>query len=253
MRRDLIAAGLLWLLATLAAVAATYLLMDPFPVQGAEEAKDLDLAFVAMSYMAAPVFGLVVAAISYSVLRFRTTGTPTEDGPAITGEGGIPRLWVVLTSVLAVVVIIYPGLIGLAELREDETAEMEVNITGVSWQWLVEYPETGVRVSGDDELVLPADTRIRFNITALDVLHSFWVPAFRQKIDAVPGITTTMYVTTLGPGGGPTDREAAYRVQCAELCGLRHAEMVMPVRVVERDAFTAWLGARQNNATASAR
>ncbi len=99
-----------------------------------------------------------------------------------------------------------------------------------------------------DELVLPDETRIRFDVTALDVLHSFWVPAFRQKIDAVPGQTTTVYVTTKGLGD-PSD--AAYRLQCAELCGLHHGTMAMPVRVLGADDFGEWL--KSKGATAQAR
>ena len=88
--------------------------------------------------------------------------------------------------------------------------------------------------------MLPAETRIKFNITSDDVLHSFWIPAFGPKIDAVPGLTTELYITTLEPGGPETDK-AGYRAQCAELCGLSHTEMVMPVRVVEHDEFDTWL------------
>ena len=247
MRRDLTAAGVVWLLVTLASAAATYFLMDPFPTQGAEEAKELDDAFLVMTYMASPVFGLVFAAVTYSVIRFRSPGQPTEDGPAISGEGAVPRVWLVLTTILAVVVMIYPGLIGLAELRADETSELDISVTGMMWQWVIEYPDSEVRISGKDTMVLPADTRIKFDITSLDVVHSFWVPAFRQKIDAVPGQTTTMYLTMADPSD-PEDPEAAYRLQCAELCGLLHSDMVLPVQVVEREAFESWLNEKSQSA-----
>ena len=91
----------------------------------------------------------------------------------------------------------------------------------------------------EHELVVPVDTRIRFDVTSIDVLHSFWVPAFGMKIDAVPGRTTEMFVTTERTGDYADD--STLRAQCAELCGLSHAEMAMPVRVVERAEFDAWV------------
>ena len=244
MRRDVAVIGMFRLGVTLASVAVIGLLMDPFPVQGAEEAEFIDTAFIAMTYIAAPVFGLVIAVVAHSVLVHRSSGPQDGDGELITGSGPtawVPRVWLGATTVLAVVVMIYPGLTGLAELRSDKTSELEVTMTAFQFGWLAEYAGRGVRVSGQNELVLPAETRIRFDVTALDVLHGFWIPAFRTKIDAVPGQTTTLYITTTDPGPDERDTDHAYRVQCAELCGLLHARMTMPVRVVEAAEFEAWI------------
>ena len=121
-------------------------------------------------------------------------------------------------------------------------------MTAYQFAWLAEYPEQNVRVAGPKELVLPAHTRIRFDITALDVVHSFWVPVFRSKMDAVPGQITTLYITTTDPGSPATD--SGYRVQCAELCGLLHARMTMPVRVLPQAEFQQWLTQQQAAAKA---
>lgn len=244
MRRDLTVAAAIWAVVTALAVAAIYFLLDPFPTHGAEEATLIDDAFFTLTYMATPVFGLVVAALGYSVLRFRTTGDPVEDGPPIFGGVAIPVAWVAVTSALAIVVMIHPGLTGLFELRSDQTADLQVNVTGFRWAWTVEYPESGVRVTSPaDELVLPAFRRIQFNVSAIegDVLHSFWVPAFRVKADAVPGQVQRMFVT-LDRTGSPDD--IAYRVQCAEFCGLFHAGMAMDVRVLEPEEFDAWIASK---------
>lgn len=250
MRRDLTITGIIWVVVTALAAAATYVLLDPFPTHGAEEATLIDNAFFTLTYMATPVFGLVIAALAYSILRFRTVGDPTEDGPPMLGGVAIPVAWVVVTSALAIVVMIHPGLTGLFELRADKTADLEVNVTGFRWAWSIEYPESGVRVvSPADELVLPAHRRIQFNITAIegDVLHSFWVPAFRVKADAVPGQVHEMFVT-LDRTGSPDD--VAYRLQCTELCGLFHAGMAMDVRVLEPDEFDAWIESKRASAAA---
>lgn len=235
MNRHLAIAGILWVVFTALAFAGTTL-MNPFPTVGAEEAEFSDHAFRLMTYMGSPVFGFVMAALVYSILRFRAPG-PGLDGPPIKGTGLVPRVWLVTTSTLAVVVMIYPGLTGLAELRRDRTYDLEVNVTGFRWAWVAQYPEG----FSAQELVLPAHQRVKFNITAPagDVLHSFWVPAFRLKIDAVPGQITHLYITPTELGDGATD--PAYRVQCAELCGLYHARMAMPVRVVEPDEYRAWV------------
>ena len=80
---------------TAVAILATATVLDPFPTHGAEEADVVDDAFFALTYMASPVFGLVVAVLVYSILRFRSSGQPTEDGPAIFGQGAVPaqRTW----------------------------------------------------------------------------------------------------------------------------------------------------------------
>lgn len=242
MRKHLWIAGVLWVVFTVLSLFGAAA-MDPFPTVGAEEAEFSDHAFRVMTYMGAPVFGFVIAALVYSLLRFRVK-EPTVDGPPIRGTGTVPRVWLGVTSCLAVVVMIYPGLTGLAELRADQTHDIEVTVTGVRWAWLVEYPG---EVTVTQELVLPVHQRVKLNITAPagDVLHSFWVPAFRMKLDAVPGQVNVLYLTPTELGSFETD--AAYRIQCAEMCGLMHGRMAMPVRVVEADEFERWLAEKAGN------
>lgn len=227
-----------WVVATAATVVAM-VAWQPFPTPGADEAYIVDDAFRALSYLGAPVFGLVIAVLGYSVWRFRSTG-PEQDGEYIRGVGAIPKVWLVITSGLCAVMIVWPGLTGLAELRAHaENPDMVVKVSGARWNWTVEYPESGVKIAGREPMVLPEGERIRFEITSVDVLHAFWVPAFRLKIDAVPGQVTTVTVTPNRPGEASMD--AAYRLQCTELCGLQHANMAMPVRVVTGDEFEAWV------------
>lgn len=247
MRRDVQIAVVIWIVITLAAVAVAAFVMNPFPAEAAHEASYIDDAFMIMTYMAAPVFAIVMTTLLWGVPRWRSRHTgdqPPEDGPALLGNNWFPKFWLVATAALAAVVMIFPGLTGIAELRSDDTADMRVEVKGVSWQWLISYPDQGITLSSNagDELVLPVDTRIQFDVTALDVLHSFWIPAFRQKIDAVPGQTTVIYTTTTETGDRSQDE--AFRVQCAELCGLDHSVMAMSVRVVTQADFDAWLASK---------
>lgn len=243
MKKDLLVAGVVWAAVTAASLVGAAV-MDPFPTAGADAATTVDEAFRAMTFMAAPVFGLVIAGLVSAVVAHRSRG-PTEDGEAIHGTNAVPKVWFGATTALAVVVMIFPGLTGLAELRRDQTADIEVNVTGQRWSWTVQYPAQGVTVTGASEIVLPRGERVQFNITAPvgDVLHSFWIPAFRLKLDAVPGQIGRVFLTPTELGDGAHD--VAYRLQCAELCGLQHSRMVTPVRVVEPDEFERWVTARK--------
>jgi cytochrome c oxidase subunit 2 len=255
MRRDLSVAVMLWLAISLVSIGVAVFLMDPFPAVAAEEAEFIDEAFMAMTYMGAPVFAIVLAVLIYGIYRWRTSEPPEDgqDGPPILGTGWFPKAWLGATSALAVVVMIYPGLTGLAELREDDTEDMVIEVTGFfGWQWQVHYPDSGIRLNGGaggtgDVFMLPDETRIRFDVNASDVLHSFWIPALRQKIDAVPGQTTVMYSTITGhddkdgDGDFDYDDDVAYRIQCAELCGINHTTMSMKVRIVSPEAFEEWV------------
>jgi cytochrome c oxidase subunit 2 len=229
---------------TLIAMAA----WQPFPTPGAAEAIITDDAFRALLYLGSPVFALVIAVLAYALWQFRASG-PDQDGAFIEGKGALPKVWLVITAALCGLMIVWPGLTGLAELRAHaENPDMVVKVSGARWSWTVEYPDSGVKITGREPMVLPEGERIRFNITSIDILHAFWIPAFRLKVDAVPGMTTSVTVTPNQKG--EADVDAAYRLQCTELCGLQHANMAMPVRVVSEDEFKAWLRDKQAKAAA---
>ncbi|MDQ7843561.1 MAG: cytochrome c oxidase subunit II [Armatimonadota bacterium] len=233
MRRHL-AAALLWAALTAAGLWAAR--VDLLPLAAAREAAIIDEAFRLLLRLSVPVFAFVLAVLIYSLVRFRVRGEPREEGPPLFGRGIVPWVWLGVTSALAVYVIFNPGLRGLAELRANPTADLVVQVEGSRWQWKISYPQYDMTVR---EVVLPVGRRVRFDVTATDVLHSFWIPAFRVKIDAVPGMTTRVFVTPTVAGS----YEDSYhlRLQCAELCGLGHNLMASPVRVVDAGGFEAWV------------
>lgn len=251
--KHLIVVAILWIVLT--AVGIGLATIDIYPVKGAEFADESDDIFRLLMFLGMPVLTFVFAVIFYAYLRFRTTDI-NEVGPPIKGTGMVPKVWLAVTGGLAVFVMIYPGLVGVADLRKNgddygfgpEIAEdrLEVNVTAFQWAWRVEYPEHGFTLnSATDEMVLPAHRQVVFRITSSDVVHSFWIPAFRMKIDAIPGRTTMVVVEPTRTGDYAGD--AAYRVQCAELCGLNHSDMMMRVRVVEEDEFEQWLASKGGN------
>lgn len=239
-KRDFTLLAVIWaVLCVVLTAGVTTFGWSLYPTHGAAEATIVDNAFSTLTYMAVPVFALVCAILIVAILRFRSQGQPHEDGADLRGEGSLPRVWLLITSALAVVMIIYPGMTGLIELSHHPKPDLEINVTGQMWSWTVEYPASGVKVAAAQEFVLPVDKTVQVNIRSKDVLHSFWIPAFRQKFDAVPGKTTVLYITPDRLGNREDD--AAYRLQCAELCGVGHSLMADPVRVVEQTDFDAWL------------
>ena len=243
MKREFAIAGALWLALT-AVGEFLAVFVDIYPVAMSDEGEEIERAFRILVVFAVPVFALVVAVLLYSVLRSRNGmgDTPPEDGPAFHGRGLVPVTWLGVTAGLTLLVIIYPGLTSLgAIVNDDPNPDLVVEVTGVQWTWLISYPEYDI--ADKRELVLPVDQTVRFEIESLDVLHSFWVPAFLMKIDAVPGRTTIMTLRPTKIGSFQTD--PMLRVQCAELCGRAHAKMQIPVQVVDDRDFEEWVAEQQ--------
>lgn len=235
MRRDYVNVGILWFVLTFIGI-----LLLPywrfFPAAASEEGVVIDEAFDFLMIMSVPVFAFVVSVLAYSLFRFRARD---ETGPPIQSSANVYLIWLLITSGLALTILIHPGITGVAELRGHPSADLVVQAEAEQWNWTYTYPEYGITIKKADELVLPVDSRVKLEVTATDVLHSLWIPAFRMKIDAVPGQTTVMYVTPNATG--TFDDDFNMRVQCTELCGTGHARMRTQVVVLEPDEFETWL------------
>ncbi len=237
-RRDLVVTGALWVVLVIVGVLVVRR-VDLLPALRSEEGAEVDLAFNTLLLYSIPVFAFVLAVLLYSVVRWRVdepeTGDQIRDVPAFSWG------WFLVSTALAGLIFVTPGLTGFFALQSAATEEpdLEVRLTGVQWHWDVEYPEAGVALEAPREILLPADRRVRFELTSADVIHAFWVPAFRLKQDAIPGETTELIVTPTEVSS--YDADPNVRLQCAELCGTGHARMYVPVRVVEPAEFEAWL------------
>lgn len=242
---DVLTVAVIWAILTVALeLLATFTYL---PTQGAREAQISDSTFRILTFMGIPVVTFVYTVIIYSFVKFRAKkgmvpgDDDVEDGEGFADSRRVSWIWLIVTATLAIASIFYPGITELRAFEGDRTQDLEIKITAMQFAWLVQYPDQ--KVAGVQEIVLPVDSRVRFDITSNDVIHSFWVPAFRAKIDAVPGRHTSIRVTPIQTGGYPTN--SLYRLQCAELCGLRHSMMMLPVRVVEQDEFDAWVQEHQ--------
>jgi cytochrome c oxidase subunit 2 len=176
-----------------------------------------------------PVFVLVMTIAIYSVVRFRAKPGDMGDGAPIHGNTRLEIIWVTIPFIMVTALAIY-GWITLDDLEAKQKNEMVVNVTGQQFTWTFEYPSEKVN---SPELVLPVDRPIEFKIQTKDVIHSFWVPQFRLKSDAVPGLTTTIRLTP--------DKAGRYEVVCAELCGIGHSTMRQFVRVLPASEFDTWV------------
>lgn len=238
-RSDLWVVGVVWVLLTVAAEIWAFS-VQVHPPAASEQAEVIDQAFDLLLYLGIPVITFVITMLGWSLIRFRARGQET-DGPPLRTHRGFVGAWVVVSSALAVLVIFNPGLKGLSELDELATdPEMTIQVKAEQWNWSYTYVDHGITIEDADSLTIPVDTRIRFEITSEDVIHSFWIPAFRIKMDAVPGKATTIALTATATGTFASDD--GFRVQCAELCGTGHARMWTRVEVLEDDDFEAWLG-----------
>lgn len=239
LKKDLFIAIVLWVIVSIVLELAI-IPFQPFPSPASQESTVVDSAFKEMMYFSAPVFAFVVVMVIYSMLRFRQRGDPTEDGPATHGSRSLIFSWLAITTALCLLVIVTPGITGLRELRAhaNEPPDLLVQMHAGRFYWQVTYPAYGISTF-NKELVLPKDELVRFEVTSGDTLHSFWIPAFRTKIDAVPGKITLIDAvpSVIGDYGGDFE----YRVQCAELCGLGHNGMRIPVRVLSQADFQAWV------------
>ncbi len=238
MNRDGVIVTILWVAMTAIGewLAVTARIM---PLGAAEQAAVIDEAFTLLLVLAVPVATLVLAFFFYSILRFRAKDGDSEDGPPVRGNNALALVWVLGSLILAVYIIFNPGLKGIRELEASQGADLVIQIEGVQWHWNVRYPDYDLSYDRALQIALPVDTRVRFDITSQDVLHSVWIPAFRMKMDAVPGRVTTLYVTPNKVGDFSMDPNL--RVQCAELCGTGHPLMRMDVRVLEQDEFQEWI------------
>lgn len=242
-RRDLVVVGLLWLALSVAGEVAVQLVAaDAFPLVAAREGEVSDDAILAILRVVVPVFAFIGVVIVYSMLRFRARADEEGDSPVQTRvDGRFAWGWLGVTSALTLLVIFYPGISGLRQLWElaDASDALVVEVTARQWEWRFAYPGQGPM--DEEELVLPVDRPVRFVLRSEDVVHSFWVPAFRIKEDVVPGETRELVITPDRLVSTTTSPLA--RVQCAELCGAGHAEMRSPVRVVSEQAFADWVAA----------
>jgi cytochrome c oxidase subunit II len=213
---------------------ALALLIDWFPVPASEQAGSIGTLWDVLLIASVPVFVLVETIVLYSAIKFRMRpGEELKDGPPIHGNTKLEIIWTAIPAILLVGLCTYAYVV-LTDIEKAEANSMNVRVVGEQFTWTFYYRGEGGDEISSPQLYLPANTPVNFTVQSKDVIHDFWVPAFRMKIDAVPGIDTHLRVTT-------TDRLGDFPVVCAELCGLGHSTMRQSAHVVTREEFDAKL------------
>jgi cytochrome c oxidase subunit 2 len=216
-----------------------------FPVQASTQAKNTDRLYHVLVIATIPIFVLVVTVILYCVWQFRMKpGEENKDGPPIHGNTRLEVFWTALPTVLLLSMVGYSFAI-LKENEKKPAKEIQVNVYGQQFAWSYEYPKsiTGGTPLKSDQLYVPEGESVEFNLHSRDVIHAFWIPAFRIQEDVVPGITTHWRATP--------DRLGSYPVVCNLLCGLGHSLMRSTIHVVSEERFHAWIASQSSTASAS--
>jgi cytochrome c oxidase subunit II len=241
----------------LAAAATAVAIFIPWlPDQASKEGERIDFVFWFVTAICIAIFAVVASLSVYSLVKFRAKPDDDSDGPPVHGHTGIEIIWTVIPLILVLAMIVVSS-VALAQNDREPPNAMRVEILGQQFAWLVAYPPEGAaadmdgfvcfdvrafpgtaevdrRCKSSPNLVLPLDRPARLHLTAREVLHSFFVPEFRQKQDAVPGLTTEITVTPTKLGN--------YPFLCAELCGLGHALMRTRAIVMSPSQFSTWRG-----------
>ena len=218
------------------------------PDQASGQAEEIDFVFWFVTAICIVVFAVVASIAIYSVLKFRAPPDDDSDGLPIHGHTGIEIVWTVVPFILVTAM----GIVSAVALARNEKVPddaMVVNVVGRQFAWQFMYPPADAPDVGEDvlecddreiatrcvtsgHLRLPVNVPVHLRMRADDVIHSFWVPEFRQKQDLLPGQVTTLVIT-------PT-KVGEWEVLCTELCGLGHSVMRAAAIVTPQAEFDEW-------------
>lgn len=222
------------------------------PVSASEQGIGVDSIYPLIFTIAAAVFVLVEGLIIFAVVRYRRRPKDVDLPPQIHGNNRLELLWTIIPAiVVAVLFVLTIGGLNRIEARpQDDRYALTVDVTGFQWQWTFEYQDLGLSYTGlgekGPEMVLPVGQPILVRLHAADVIHSFYVPRFLFKKDVVPGRVNEFPLTIR-----PEDAGQVFNGQCAEYCGLSHAQMFFSVRAMSDADFQGWVAAEQEKARAT--
>ncbi len=210
-------------------VALIAYLVPWLPDRASKEAVQIDRVFWFVTFICIVIFALVAAVSIYAGLKFRAAPDDPDDGAPIHGHTGLEIVWTAIPAILVTAISVYSGLV-LLDIENIAKEHRTVEVTAQQFAWSFTYPDLGIT---SQELVLAKDEPVELKLSSKDVIHAFWVPEWRVKQDAVPGIETRLVVTPtqLGP----------FPVRCTELCGLGHATMLSRALVLSPEDFEKWV------------
>ena len=211
-------------------------------------------------YICVAIGAVVFSVMFYSLFRYTMKRNPN---PSTFHESTKLEVAWTIVPFLILIAMAVPASKTLTEIYDDEEGEINIQVVGYQWKWEYKYLEDDINffsnlstdqdeiynlvpkgenylLEVDEPLIIPVDTRVRFLITANDVIHSWWVPDFAIKQDAIPGFINTAWTRA--------EETGIYRGNCTELCGKNHGFMPVVVKVVEKDEYNEWVLAKKEEA-----
>lgn len=206
--------------------------------EASTQAHEIDTLLNVMIILSCFVFSIVLVMLGYCIWKYRAKPGDESDGEPIHGNTKLEIAWTVIPTVIVLFGAIYSWIV-LSDIESQASDALHIDVTAQQYEWTFNYPQPNGKVVSSKTLVVPDNRQLDLHLTALDVLHSFWVPEWRIKRDLVPA----------GPGGNDVDntvvvtpdRVGTYNVVCTELCGFGHATMRALVRVVPPAQYESWL------------
>jgi cytochrome c oxidase subunit II len=209
-----------------------------FPVQASTQAENTDRLYHVLVDASIPIFVLVLTVVLYCAWQFRMRpGEELKDGPPIHGNTRLEVFWTAIPAILLLGLVSYSFVV-LRDNEKKPAREIQIGVTGQQFAWTFQYPPsvTGGKPVESDQLYLPKGEPVRFGLHSKDVIHAFWIPAFRLQEDVVPGITVHYRATP--------DRLGTFPIVCNLLCGVGHSLMRAQLHVVSEARFKEFLKAR---------
>lgn len=210
------------------AIATAVAIFIPWmPTPASREAGRIWFVYWFATVISLAIFSVVAAVLVYSLLKFRVKEGDLSDGPPIHGHTTLEIIWTAVPAILVTAISVVSAIV-LAKDSHAGSNPLKIKVDGQQFAWQFTYPNGKTFTS----LYLPVDRHVQLEITSKDVVHSFWVPQFAQKQDAVPGQTNKLVITP--------DRLGTYPVICTELCGLGHALMRSQAIVLSTGDYDRW-------------
>jgi cytochrome c oxidase subunit 2 len=218
-----------------------------FPVAPVSESGQATLNLYLITFVIAViVFFLVEGLLLIITLRFRRKPGDDTLPKQVHGNNPLEILWTLVPAITVTALFIAAFITLNHEEAQAADPAVTIDVTGFQWQWTFEYKDQGVKLTGSGRegpvMGLPVNETVHIRLHAADVIHSFYVPQFLYKKDVVPGRTNEFDVVVQQPG--------TYSGQCAEFCGIGHADMHFTVQAMTSAVFDSWISQQQQQASA---
>ena len=201
------------------------------PEQASTFANSVDWAFNLYLWISVAFFAIIVVLIAYFVVKYARKRPDQLATAQIVHNTFLETTWTAIPLIIVMALFVV-GMKGYWNMRVAPSNAMQVDVTGRKWAWSFDYPKEGVST---DTLVVPVHQPVRLRMTSTDVIHSFFIPAFRTKADVIPGRYHSLWFEATKTG--------VFQVFCTQYCGTNHSYMWTAVKVVTPDGFQAWVAA----------